>query len=201
MKPTQVDTQQERILWQLFRAGNHTAYGELATMYYRNLYDYGRRYTKDHDLLKDAIQEVFLEFWRRRQALHETDSIKFYLFKSFRNRLFKEHRRLAWTTSADELPESGLDVEFSPETRIITQEVEEETQKRIRFIISQLPQRQQEAIYLRFFEDLDNEQIAQLLGINRQSVANLLHKALGQLKRNWFLLSETLSFLLLTLLP
>ena len=48
--------------------------------------------------------------------------------------------------------------------------------------ITLLTKRQQEIIYLRFFENLDNESIAQVMSISKQSVANLLYRAIQELK-------------------
>ena len=48
--------------------------------------------------------------------------------------------------------------------------------------INLLTRRQQEVIYLRFFESMDNEAIAQVMGISRPAVANLLYRTIQELK-------------------
>lgn len=68
------------------------------------------------------------------------------------------------------------------ETRIEKTENDSESHHKLRKAIYQLPKRQQEAIFLKFYEGLDNEQIAELMQVNRQSVANLIFKALSTLK-------------------
>ena len=46
-----------------------------------------------------------------------------------------------------------------------------------------LPRRQREAIFLKFYMNLNNHEIADLMKINIQSVYNLVFGALGNLKK------------------
>ncbi len=55
----------------------------------------------------------------------------------------------------------------------------------IKIQLENLPKRQREVIYLKFFEGLNRDQIAEVMGINDQSVSNLLQMAIKQLKANW----------------
>ena len=56
----------------------------------------------------------------------------------------------------------------------------------IKRLVSQLPPRQQEAIRLRFVENMEYTQIAELLSMNRQSAQNLVFRAVEKL-RSWLL--------------
>ena len=49
-------------------------------------------------------------------------------------------------------------------------------------ILSKLPKREQEVIYLRFYVDADVDEISDIMSLNRQSVYNLMHNALKKLK-------------------
>lgn len=44
-----------------------------------------------------------------------------------------------------------------------------------------------EALYLRYYENLSLPEIAEVMGVNRQSVANFLQKALLKLRSRWAL--------------
>ena len=68
------------------------------------------------------------------------------------------------------------------ETEIEQSEADSESSIRVRRAIDGLPKRQQEVVFLKFYEGLENDQIAELMDINRQSVANLLYRALCTLK-------------------
>jgi RNA polymerase sigma factor (sigma-70 family) len=54
----------------------------------------------------------------------------------------------------------------------------------LKTIINQLPKRQQEAINLRYYHNFSNEEIAQIMGVNYQSVSNFIYTALRKLKLN-----------------
>jgi RNA polymerase sigma factor (sigma-70 family) len=54
----------------------------------------------------------------------------------------------------------------------------------MRQALSGLSKRQQEVIYLRFYVDADIDEIAEIMGLNRQSVYNLLHEGLKKLKKS-----------------
>ena len=56
-------------------------------------------------------------------------------------------------------------------------------QRKIREMLSQLPERQIEVITLRYFEDFSVEEIADIMGINEKSVRNLIYKAITSFRQ------------------
>jgi DNA-directed RNA polymerase specialized sigma24 family protein len=63
------------------------------------------------------------------------------------------------------------------------EEAQAEQVKLVRQLVARLSKRQQEVIYLRFYGDIEIEEIAEIMHLNRQSVYNLLHDALKELRR------------------
>jgi RNA polymerase sigma factor (sigma-70 family) len=173
----------EEALWQGLRAGESSALEGLARLFYQPLLQYGTRFTADQELVKDSIQELLLTLWQQRTRLGDAGSVKLYLFKALRHRLFKEFRRLARFEAhwPDEHPtEAGSD-----EPPFVRQEAEARDHARLHLLLTQLSDRQREMLYLRYYENLTNEEIGQITGINRQSVANAIHRALSVLRDNW----------------
>ena len=169
-------------LWHQAQAGDKDAFCQLAESQYRALFSYALNFTTDREFVKDSIQSVFIRVWEKRATI-TIQFVAIYLFKSLRNELFQEFRRQKqWFTAVDSLEVSELSDWQTVETEIEQQEAESESYQRIRRAISTLPKRHQEAIFLKFYEGLDNDQIAGLMHINRQSVANLLYKSLCALK-------------------
>jgi RNA polymerase sigma factor (sigma-70 family) len=174
-------------LWGQLKQGEKDALSELARRFYRPLLHYGTRFTTDHDLIKDTIQDVLLTLWQGRDRLGEAPAssarfVKFYLFKTLRHRLFKEFKRRELFQSdheEDELPEEEADFAF------IQQQQEVSDLAQLQRLLDQLTPRQREILYLRYYEDLSLDEIAQLTGINRQSVANTLHRTLVKLRGDW----------------
>ncbi|TKT93057.1 sigma-70 family RNA polymerase sigma factor [Dyadobacter frigoris] len=174
----------DSILWDNFRNGNEAAYTELATRYYRTLLHYGLRFTPNVQIAEDALQDLLIHLWLNRQNLNDTPSVKFYLLKSFRHRIIKTLKPFS-----GELELTGqfedISSEFSSEEVFIQNENELNLKNQVKEMMTQLPSRQREVVYLRFFQGLKSEEIGMLLSIKPQSVSNILQRALTTLRNIW----------------
>lgn len=192
MKATGTDM----LLWNAFREGNREAYADIYNLYIEDLLSYGYRVTSNRQLIKDSIQDLFLHLWLHRENLSETDSIKFYLFRSLRNRILRNIEK------SDILPQTAEKIleniieDFSFEQELMAHETETEQIVRLQKAINKLSKRQQEVIQLRYHNDFSLEEIENLMQLNNQSVRNLLHRAISQLRisfemAGWFFLLIT----------
>jgi RNA polymerase sigma factor (sigma-70 family) len=171
-------------LWNEFRHGSADAYGKLIKLYYKDLYNYGTRFTHDHELVKDNIQDLFLHLWKNRQTIQSTYHVKYYLLKSLRRLIARSSQKNSWFIKVSELEfDAGFGEALSGEALMIKDESIRGLALKMHQVISTLSRRQQEVIYLRFYLDADIADIADIVGINRQSVYNLLHEALHKLKQ------------------
>ena len=181
--------EQDSILWQRFKDGDRIAFESLIRTYYQPLFEYGRKFTSDRDALKDHVHDLFTNLWERRTVIGPTDHIKPYLLKSLRNRIFKEKQRTDIFSEMDErelFPVAFFDED--EETKIICAETSDEKKSQIKHVLSTLTRRQQEVIHLKFYQNLSNDQIADLLAISRPAVANLLYQTLKLFREKWHLL-------------
>ncbi|WP_080058923.1 RNA polymerase sigma factor [Spirosoma aerolatum] len=181
MKAEQID---DALLWQRFRSGDSVAFDQLVQAYYPILFRYGIRFDPNEEYIKDCIQDVFVELWQRRQTVRETEFVKFYLLKSLRRRIFRGKAK--WGTNWESIQENYLfEVEFSIENQLITQEIAHDHARQLEALLNQLSKRQKEVIFLKFYQGLTHEQIAEVMVLNRQSVYNILHEALQKLRNAW----------------
>ena len=185
-------------LWQQSKAGDSVAFCGLADKLYRTLFNYATSFTSDREYIKDAIQELLIHIWEKRQTIN-IQFVTIYFLKSLRNQILQEFRRNKHPfLDLDEIDE--ISDNQTIETEIEENETYSESQRRVRLAINELPKRQKEAIFLKFYEGLENEQIADMMQVNRQSVANLLFKAISTLKTqipflsHWILIIYTLIF-------
>ena len=154
-------------------------------MHYWILFNHATRFTKNRELIKDCIQELMLELWYRRASVVETPHVTIYFIKAFRNNLFrllkKENSR---ETISDkwELAGEWLTDGQTTEGDLIRAELLSEKEGRLHRVINQLPARQKEVIQLKFYQGMSNETIAQVMAVERQTVANFLYRALGTMK-------------------
>jgi RNA polymerase sigma factor (sigma-70 family) len=106
------------------------------------------------------------------------------LLKSLRRRIFRG--RAKWGSNWESLQDNYLfEVEFSIEVKLITQQVAHEQIRQLEGLLNQLSRRQKEVIFLKFYQNLTHEQIAEVMSLNRQSVYNILHEALQKLRNTW----------------
>src|ERR1700761_989722 len=187
---------QEERLWLQFKNGDKDAFAALYRQYSLPLIAYGFRLCPDKDVLKDQIQELFVELWNSRINLSLTHGVKFYLFAALRYKLIRfektRHTRVRYLSVTTDW---ASPLEESIEVTIIEKEVVESRKALLKNALKELTPRQQEVIHLRYYQGFSHDEIAHLLEMNHQSVSNLLHRALVRL-RDLISLPTLTSFLL-----
>ncbi|MEO5595242.1 MAG: sigma-70 family RNA polymerase sigma factor [Chitinophagaceae bacterium] len=179
-------SQQELDLLHRILKNDEQALALLMRKYYTDLYNYAARFTRDDSLIKDCIQEVFISLWQRRQTVGVILSPKFYFLRAIKNKVLKSLDNVRRKIGNQALPEDyDFCHEFSVEKMIIAKQVSEENASRLKAILALLSKREKEVIYLKYYQYLDNGQVAELMNISRQSVYNLLHEAIRKLKELW----------------
>jgi len=182
-KPVQTDG----VLWQQLQKGSELALGKLINRYFNPLLNYGCKFIRDEAFVKDCVQEVFIEIWNRRDRISSPDSVRAYLLSSVRKRVLREgfRQQIIRDDAPPDLENDGTLTDFSPEWTIIEQESLAETTHRIADALAKLPKRQREVIYLRYYQNLERDEIAAIMQVNPQSVSNLLQAAYTSMRENW----------------
>ena len=167
-------------IWQRFRKGDEKAFSYIFDTYHLQLFEYGQRFSSDPELVGDSIQDLFFELAGKREKLSATDNILFYLLKSLRIKIFNNLRKNRYTNSSIR-PEQLEEFRLEYSTEVDTEEKELRLD-RLAEAINQLPPRQKETIYLKFYKNLSNAQVAEVMQVNYQSVGNSIQKAIQKLK-------------------
>ena len=129
----------------------------------------------DRPSAEDVVQEAFCDLYRRWDRLAEADSALYYVRSSVLNGCRSLLRRRAVRRRSMEY---GLP-EISPEAVVLNGE------ERVELIraLGRLPDRQREALVLRFYLDLSDEEIARVMGIRQSTVRSNAHRGLVALAR------------------
>lgn len=188
----------DTVLWDLLRIGNETAFEELYRRYFQVLFSYGKRILNDGDVVKDAIQDLFIDIWRTHKSLNQAQSVKFYLISSLRRKI---HRSLKpdyllgddWENVNEQL------LPIHPSVEKVFTQIEEEylNKEKVNSWLLQLPERQNEALVLRYYHNFEYAEIAQILDIKEQTARNLVQKAIILLRKMAISLIVTLLSLFL----
>lgn len=170
-------------LWNRFQEGDEEAFVQIYEENFAPLFRYGSQFTLDRELIKDTIQDLFVDIRNRRSSL-SISKIKPYLFISFKRRLIqdlKKHDRLSYTS--ENLEGYNFDVQISTERKMILDHEKMMDRARLKTSISNLTDRQREVIYYYYFENLSYNDIKQIMSFDDvKSVRNLLYKALKALR-------------------
>lgn len=169
------------MLWTSLKKGDRDALGKLFSVYYPLLIKYGNKLCADHELLEDCIQDLFADIWLSKSTT-AVESVKAYLFKALKYKVFKKQRsRLARVHNA-ELPDE-MPFEISHETFLVEQQENKDRASKLIDALGQLPNRQREVIYLKIFHDLSYEEVCEIMDINYQVCRNLMSQAIKTLRK------------------
>ena len=170
-----------QLIWDEFRKGSNKALEIIYQDNYPSLYHYGMKFYKDADLVKDLIQELFMELIDSGTKLSRTDNILFYLLGAFRKKM---SRQLAEQSRYSSMSEGYKEFSLteSIEAQLIKSETDRQSSEQVTNAIKKLTPKQQEIIYLRFYCDLSYEEISALFDVNIQTGRNLMSRAISTLK-------------------
>lgn len=148
-----------------------------------DLFVFGSKFTSDREMIKDCIQDVFVKLFTKKDELTSVTNIESYLYVSLRNRINDEFRHNAHN-SDNEINENHIK-SITDDSEVYDLEyIEEERKKtsRLKEFVSSLSPRQQQIIRLYYIEQRKYDDICRIMGINYQSVRNLMHRSLLKLR-------------------
>ena len=180
-------------LWDGLRGGSKEALRLIYNQEIDYLYNYGRKIFRRTDVVEDCIHDLFVELWQRHAKLGATDSIRKYLAVSLRRKVvstLKKENKAELVDSFDAIP---FDVELAIDEIMIAQEMDEEQVAKLKSAWEKLTDKQKEILYLRFYQGLEYEQIAEVLDIKYQSLRNAVSRAINSLRGDMLLLIIALS--------
>lgn len=170
-------------IWEEFRKGGSAALSDIYHSHVDFLFNYGKKFTKDENLVLDAIHDVFIDLIRRRTALGSTSNIRLYLITSIRRKLFRllENRKklgIVDNQHDDMLP----DIAFSVEEEIIEEEEKNQKKRLLQEALGHLNAKQREILYYKFTCGFDYSEICELMSVSYGTARQLVSRTIKQLK-------------------
>jgi RNA polymerase sigma-70 factor (sigma-E family) len=134
----------------------------------------------DRPAAEDVVQEAFCGLYRRWHTLSDTGKALSYVRSSVINgcRSVLRRRNRASGSVAGAGPAGDRPVESAEATALLSEE-----HQQVLTAIRKLPDRQREALVLRFYLDLDEAEIAASMRISRGTVKSTTSRALAALGR------------------
>jgi RNA polymerase sigma-70 factor (ECF subfamily) len=167
------------------RRGDERALEQVFRAYYAPLASFAFRYLRDAAAAEDVVQDVFGALWSGRDRLVITTSLRAYLYAMVRNRALnlQKHDAIAEQWERDEAFEDVRVLHVPPprpdevlDRRLAARELAE--------AFEALPERQAQAMLLRWRDGLSYAEIADALDISVKGVEKHLSRGLEALRRH-----------------
>jgi RNA polymerase sigma-70 factor, ECF subfamily len=142
-----------------------------------NVYRFALRLTGDRHRAEDLTQETFLRAWQRQEQLREGRAVRVWLFRIAANLWTDEIRRGDLPTAS--IPNQDFEAVCERATPDRTAESKEELQRALR-LLDGLPARQRTVLYLTAVEDLSLSDVADVIGIDKNTAK--VHLSLARKK-------------------
>ncbi len=169
----------ERSLMERIHAGESQAMDELLQRYWLPLVRYVSRFLQSRDAAEDVVQETMLRVWEGRAEWTPSHRLQSFLYRIARNLALNERDkgrvRKAWADSQSrEVPE--------PEPTPLDLTERRELQERLDSLVSALPPKRREVFILSRYHGHTYREIAEIMDISPQTVANQMTAALDRLR-------------------
>ena len=159
---------------------------QLYKKYINSLYGFGIANGIPHDTCLDIIHDVFCNLIVK-NIVFETNSMKHYLFRCFINRYVDIQRSRKNTIpidTNDDLLFEREQTDSEEEDLIEKEETESSKKQQVESLLSQLPLQQRKAVYLRYIEELEYEEIANQLNIKVESARMMVFRGIEKLRKH-----------------
>jgi RNA polymerase sigma factor (sigma-70 family) len=195
-EPSQVPDQSPSVeLLSLARAGDTAAFGELCRQYEARLFRHARTLCSDHATAEDLAQETFIAAWKSIARFNHTCQFSTWLCAILLN-LHRHRQRKNWFWKIIASGESATpqqDLASPPENELeyladhaptASDSLEAEDQLiRVRALLTRLPRKQRDVLFLRFFAAESLAGIAAALNCSVGTVKSRLFNGLEKLRK------------------
>lgn len=169
-------------IWEQFVSGDYDCFCRLFKGYYQGLYGYGLKMCNDPELVKDAIQNLFVTIWERREGLTHITSPNVYLYVSLRRNILRSKKKRTRKKDIMNEVQDEFEIHFGAEDLMMKKESREEQTEKLQEALNHLSNKQKEVLYLHYYNGMSYGEIEEILSINRQSVRNHMYRAMETLR-------------------
>jgi len=145
----------------------------LIEIYQEPLYWHIRKMVLSHDDTKDILQEVFLRVWKNIGSFKGNSKLFTWLYQITTNEVSRFLDRKKRTLKKNEVLQEIMQTELENSPWISGDEIQMKLQK----AILQLPRKQQLVFNMRYFDDMNYEDIAEILESSVESLKVSYHYA------------------------
>lgn len=179
----------QKVPWKVLSGGDDISEsGDISSVYnahYEILLNYGMQFNLDKASVQDCIHDLFVDLWKSGKSMNELTSIKAYLLKALKNKVYKKLKKNKINIEIDEhsLQDHIFPIQISIEQSLVGAEHQREMEAALNKEIQNLSPRQRELIYHIFYNGFSYEEASQILNITKKTAYNLVLKAVNNLRK------------------
>lgn len=162
-----------------------TTYKILYEKYVNEMFSYGTALGIEEETLYDLIHDVFLHLIEHQNEMPGEDCEKYYLFRSLKNRWISYKRKEICMEDIEDINDYEFSISVSSLELIEEEEKRKEITELVEEILQCLTGRQKEAIYLRFMQGLEYDEIARLLSLTTKGSRKLIYRAMDRIRERY----------------
>lgn len=171
--------------WICMKEGNKNAFLNIYQENYNILFSYGFSLTRDKELTKDCIQELFLEIWNTRASINkDVENVRSYLCTWLRRKISRIQSGIIKERSSTQFSGNSEPNETSYEELLIAFQETEEKKDKLIIALSHLTKKQLEIVRLKFFENQSYSEIAAKTTLATRTIYNIIYVAVQRLRED-----------------
>jgi RNA polymerase sigma-70 factor, ECF subfamily len=155
--------------------GDQMAFADLVRAHQAMVFSLALRFLRDRALAEDLAQDVFIHLYQNLAAIESPAHLKFWLRKVTGHRCIDHARKY-------KLQAGRVSLEDAPEPIAIVNQADALMSSTLRRLVATLPATPRLVVTLRYQEDLDPTEIAELLEMPLNTVKSHLRRSLALLR-------------------
>lgn len=159
------------------KAGEQAAFGQIYDHFFKKIYTFIYFRVGHKEVAEDLTEDVFLKAFGKIAGISKDGSLEAWLYQIARNQVIDYYREKKLTVALEEV-ENTLEYE----TNVIDIVNLERQQMIFLKLLKELGAEQQIVLKLKFLENLDNAEIAELLHKNEGAIRVIQHRAIAKLQ-------------------
>ncbi len=157
------------------KAGSRSAFSALVLLNQSLVFSVAYHFLQNSAVAEEIAQDIFLDLYRNISKIESAAHLTFWLRRSTTNRCIDQSRKMSYRTEVPIVRDY-----HAPYPAEVTDTLLGES---VRGHVAKLPEWQRAVIILRYQEDMDPGEIAEILQIPLNTVKSRLHRALGALRQ------------------
>lgn len=173
-----------QLVWLKFTTGDRNSFEEIYMEFADHLFAYGSKITTDRELLKDCIQDLFIDLYKYRPKLKNPELLEFYLYKSLKRSIIKRLRKDKHLQNFNQ-EFNSFNLIFFSENEGFQDDSHDDYLESLQQALLTLDDKKRELLFLKFNSSLNYNEIGDLLKIKPETAKKQVYRIVQHLRENF----------------